>query len=99
MRAARRPSPGGCSLRPFHLDPGIAPHLAGESRGPAPMFHAWRDTVRKELWEAYSWVMASYREAAEKLKAGDRMAIFPEGTFPPSSSVMPPISCGRESST
>ncbi len=60
-----------------------------QERSPAPMFHAWRDTVRKELWEAYSWVVASYREAAERLRAGDRMAVFPEGTFPPNLPFVP----------
>lgn len=27
--------------------------------------------------------LAAFREAAEKLKAGDRLARFPDGCFPP----------------
>jgi hypothetical protein len=54
-----------------------------QEKSPAPMFHAWRDKVRKELREGYALAMASYCVAAEKLRAGDRMASFPEGTFPP----------------
>ena len=36
-----------------------------------------------ELWEAYAWFVAAFREAAEKLRAGDRNAAFPIGSFPP----------------
>jgi len=35
------------------------------------------------LGEAYSTFLAAFREAAEKLKAGDRAARFPLGSFPP----------------
>jgi hypothetical protein len=28
--------------------------------------------------------MAAFRDAAEKLRAGDRLVAFPEGSFPPS---------------
>ena len=35
------------------------------------------------FWEAYSLFYAAYREAAEKLKAGDLSAAFPDGSFPP----------------
>jgi hypothetical protein len=31
----------------------------------------------------YSWFVAAYRSAAEKLKQGDREASFPIGSFPP----------------
>ncbi len=33
--------------------------------------------------------LASNREAAEKLRASDRMAVFPEGTFPPNLPFVP----------
>jgi hypothetical protein len=33
--------------------------------------------IRKELWEAYDWFVAAYREAADKLRKGDRNAAFP----------------------
>jgi putative transposase len=52
-------------------------------RSPAPLFHALSATVRRELWEAYRWFVAAFREAAEKLRAGDRNALFPLGSFPP----------------
>ena len=52
-------------------------------KSPAPLFHAFTKTTRRALWEAYSWFVAAFREAAEKLKTGDRMVIFPVGSFPP----------------
>jgi hypothetical protein len=51
-------------------------------RSPALFVHAATRKVRKELWEAYCWFVAAYREAAEKLKTGDRNAAFPPGSFP-----------------
>ena len=50
---------------------------------PAPLFHAFSRKVRKELYEAYGWFVAAFREAADKLKDGDRTARFPTGSFPP----------------
>jgi len=35
--------------------------------------------VRRELYEGYHAFIAAYREAAEKLRAGDRTVIFPAG--------------------
>jgi hypothetical protein len=35
----------------------------------APLFHAFRRKVRKELYEAYGWFVAAFREAADKLKS------------------------------
>ena len=52
-------------------------------RSPAPFIHAATRAIRKELREAYGWFVAAYREAAEKLRAGDRNAAFPPGSFPP----------------
>ncbi len=52
-------------------------------RSPAPDFHARRKKVRQAMRDAYAWVVAEYREAADRLRAGDRHARFPEGTFPP----------------
>ncbi len=52
-------------------------------RSPAPLFHAVSARVRRELWEAYRLFVAAYRQAAEKLRAGDRDAVFPLGSFPP----------------
>jgi hypothetical protein len=52
-------------------------------KSPAPLFHAASAKVRHELWEAYRWFVAAFRDAAEKLRAGDRNAAFPLGSFPP----------------
>jgi hypothetical protein len=52
-------------------------------KSPAPLFHAASAKVRRELWEAYRWFVASFREAAERLRGGDRNAAFPLGSFPP----------------
>ncbi len=52
-------------------------------KSPAPFCHAASKKVRRAFWEAYSLFYAAYREAAEKLKAGDLSAVFPQGSFPP----------------
>jgi len=44
---------------------------------------SFRREARKALWEAYAWFVAAFREAAEKLRNGDRAAKFPIGSFPP----------------
>jgi hypothetical protein len=49
----------------------------------APRFHAFTKKVRRQLYEAYAIFVAAFREAAEKLRTGDRMARFPTGSFPP----------------
>jgi hypothetical protein len=45
--------------------------------------------MRREMWEAYAWFVGEYRQAAEKLKAGDRLAAFPPGSFPPALPFVP----------
>ncbi|HEY9421651.1 MAG TPA: hypothetical protein VIW92_09565 [Thermoanaerobaculia bacterium] len=52
-------------------------------RSPAPRFHAYTREAWFMLWEAYSFFVAAFRTAAAKLKAGDRAAPFPTGSFPP----------------
>jgi REP element-mobilizing transposase RayT len=52
-------------------------------KSPAPRFHAISQRVRQELSQAYSWFLAAFRDAAERLKAGDRLVAFPSGSFPP----------------
>jgi hypothetical protein len=52
-------------------------------KSPAPLFHAFTKRARRELYEAYAWFVAAFREAAEKLREGDRNARFPAGSFPP----------------
>lgn len=63
------------------MDPHHRPEKLKSS--PAPTFHAVRKSVRRAMWEAYAWVVAEYRRAAESLAKGDRLVEFPEGTFPP----------------
>ena len=52
-------------------------------KSPAPLFHVFTRRVRRELYEAYHLFLAAFRDAAEKLRAGDRNAAFPLGSFPP----------------
>ncbi len=71
----------------MEADPHYRP--AKLDRSPAPMFHARRKKVRKAMKEAYAWVVAEYRKTAERLRAGDRLVTFPEGTFPPALPCVP----------
>jgi hypothetical protein len=52
-------------------------------KSPAPRFHAFRKSVRRELYDAYASFVAAFRDASEKLRAGDLTAKFPSGSFPP----------------
>ncbi|HYX26095.1 MAG TPA: transposase [Thermoanaerobaculia bacterium] len=52
-------------------------------KSPAPRFHAWSHEARRVLYEAYSFFVGAFRDAAEKLRSGDRTARFPTGSFPP----------------
>jgi hypothetical protein len=52
-------------------------------KSPAPLFHTASRRAYLELREAYSRFVAAFRDAAEKLRAGDRSVAFPEGSFPP----------------
>ena len=56
---------------------------AKPKRSPAPAFQHATRAARQELRDAYAEFMTEYREASAKLRAGDRMAIFPVGSFPP----------------
>jgi REP element-mobilizing transposase RayT len=49
----------------------------------APMFFAATRKVLQELKEAYRAFLQNYRQAAERLKAGELNVSFPEGCFPP----------------
>jgi hypothetical protein len=62
-------------------DPETRPRKIKKS--PAPFVHAATKAARKAMWEAYGWFVAAFRNAADKLKAGDRSAAFPAGSFPP----------------
>jgi hypothetical protein len=52
-------------------------------KSPAPLYHAATKAAREAFWESYSAFVVAFREAAERLKAGDRAARFPRGSFPP----------------
>jgi hypothetical protein len=62
-------------------DPHSRPNQTKKS--PAPAYHAASKAARESFWEAYSTFVAAFRDAADKLKAGDRTAKFPLGSFPP----------------
>ncbi|HEX7181154.1 MAG TPA: transposase [Thermoanaerobaculia bacterium] len=52
-------------------------------KSPAPLFHAATRRVRDDLYQMYAAFVAAFRDAAEKLRAGDLTAVFPPGSFPP----------------
>jgi len=79
-RAKRNVEPLGAE-KVLEQDPETRPETL--DRSPAPFIHAATRRIRKELWEAYGWFVAAYREAADKLRNGDRNAAFPPGSFPP----------------
>ena len=58
-------------------------HPVKTKKSPAPLVHAASRRVRQEIYRMYGLFVAAFREAAEQLKAGDRSARFPEGSFPP----------------
>jgi hypothetical protein len=62
-------------------DPQYRPENLAHS--PAPLVHAATRAARKAFYEAYSWFVGAFRDAAEKLRQGDRAAPFPAGCFPP----------------
>ena len=83
--AARERSLSGLSVLGVEailaMDPQHRPtHLACS---PAPLVHAATQAARKAFYDAYAWFVAAFRQAAEKLRQGDRNAIFPAGSFPP----------------
>jgi REP element-mobilizing transposase RayT len=52
-------------------------------KSPAPLFHAATRRIRRELYDAYRFFLAAFRDASERLRSGDRNARFPSGCFPP----------------
>jgi hypothetical protein len=52
-------------------------------KSPAPLFHAATRRIRRELYDAYKFFLAAFRDASERLRSGDRNARFPSGCFPP----------------
>ncbi|HKI05005.1 MAG TPA: transposase [Thermoanaerobaculia bacterium] len=64
---------------------GQPPHTRPKhsKKSPAPLFHVLSKAVREELYAGYAWFVAAYREAATKLRDGNRTVSFPVGSFPP----------------
>jgi hypothetical protein len=62
-------------------DPHARPNQTKKSSAPA--CHAATKAAWQTFWESYSAFVAAFREAADKLKSGDRSARFPLGSFPP----------------
>ena len=52
-------------------------------KSPMPAVHAASKEVRRQMRDGYRFFVNAFREAAAKLKAGDRTAVFPPGCFPP----------------
>ena len=50
---------------------------------PRPWFHTLSRAAKEAMRTALTWIVAAYREAAERLRQGDLSVEFPEGTFPP----------------
>jgi len=46
------------------------------------------------MYKTYAGFVAAFREAAEKLRGGDRLARFPEGSFSAQASIRPRLSPG-----
>jgi len=77
-RTGRTPLGAAAILRQH---PHTCPNKSKKS--PAPRFHAATKAAREAFRKAYGLFLAAFREAAERLKAGDRTARFPNGCFPP----------------
>lgn len=52
-------------------------------KSPAPDFHAATKTMLRALRDAYREFVAQYREASAKYRAGERLVLFPAGSFLP----------------
>jgi hypothetical protein len=53
---------------------------AKTKKSPAPLVHAASKRVRTEMKIAYLWFVRAFREAAEYLRVGDRMARRPRSS-------------------
>ena len=54
-----------------------------KKRSPAPLFHAASKAIRLAMRDAFSSFLASYREAAERVRKGELGVTFPPDCFPP----------------
>ena len=87
-----RPSSPSVFLR---VDPHQRPQRT--KRSPRPFVHAASREVRERFPEAYRIFSTAYYEAVELLRAGDRTASFPEGSFPPAAPFIPLLEPGSGS--
>jgi REP element-mobilizing transposase RayT len=58
-------------------------------RSRAPAFHAATQAARRAMREAYRIFVNAFWRASQLLRAGDRSAEFPEGSFPPALPYVP----------
>ncbi len=58
---------------------------------PKPRFHAFTQKAWKEMREAFFYIAAAYREAADQLRQGVIHVAFPENTFPPARPFVEPV--------
>ena len=80
------PAKSGSSLPSSQIP--LAPLLLFSYSVPVPgflwhLFSFLRKPLAPFLIEAYSWFLAAYQKAAERLRAGNLNVAFPEGCFPP----------------
>ena len=61
------------------------PHTRPEKlkTSPAPKVHAETPELRHQFFQAYRLFTEAFRNAAERLRAGDLTSEFPPGSFPP----------------
>ncbi|MDY7092733.1 MAG: transposase [Acidobacteriota bacterium] len=59
-------------------------------KGPGPLIIAASSAAKEAFEEAYRQVVAAYMADSAKLRAGDRLVRFPEGTFPPALAFVEP---------
>ncbi|MDY7092767.1 MAG: transposase [Acidobacteriota bacterium] len=73
------------------------PHAAPKKpkKGPGPLIIAASMAVKEAFEAAYRQVVAAYMAASAKLRAGDRLVTFPEGTFPPALTFVEPTNRPR----
>ena len=69
------------------------PHRRPDKRkkSPRPWFHALSQKAREAMRAALTWIVAAYREAAERFRQGEFDVEFPEGTFPPARPFVAPL--------
>ena len=77
------------ALKVLKLDPHDKPLHPQWS--PAPLLHCVSKQVRDALRESYECFYSAFRQAADRLRAGDLGAVFPEGAFPPPRPFQHPI--------